>query len=165
MTARKAAGDSRRKHRSRPTPRWLREKKDLDAIAQRRTLMVLSVLSGEKPVTDAIEEAKISRGHYYELEDRALKAVLEAMEPGASPGRPPDTTSRMLQLEEKLQQLEADKRRLERLLLMTRKVLKPGPMKTTRGRPSVKAGKSDSPPSTAKSASVSPTSSSDPNIR
>ena len=35
--------------------------------------MILEVLSGEKPVTDAIEQAKISRGHYYQLEERALK--------------------------------------------------------------------------------------------
>jgi len=36
-----------------------------------------------------------------------------------------------LQQEQKLKELEADKRRLERLLSMTRKVLRPGPMKTT----------------------------------
>ena len=120
----------RRRHRPRPTPKWLKQKEELDEIAQRRTLMILEVLSGQKPVTDAIEQAKISRGHYYQLEERALKAILTAMEPGTSPGRPPETTTRLLQLEEKVKELEADKRRLERLLSMTRKVLRPGPMKS-----------------------------------
>src|SRR5256885_7910534 len=113
-----------RRHRSRPIPKWLLEKEELDQIAQRRTLMILSVLSGEKPVTDAIGEAKISRGHYYQLEERALEAILEAMEPGASAGRPVETTTRLLQMEEKIGELEATKRRLERLLQLTRKVLR-----------------------------------------
>src|SRR5438552_1953456 len=159
----------KRRHRSRPTPKWLQKQDELDAIAQRRTLMVLEVLSGQKPVTDAIAEAQISRGHYYQLEERALKAILEAMEPGASPGRAPEATTRLLQMEERVKQLEKEKRRLERLLSMTRKVLRPGPMKTSLGRPrSARAGKSDSVPSMqAKTsrASDSPISSSDPSIR
>jgi len=159
-----------RRHRPRPTPKWLKEKNELDEIAQRRTLMILEVLSGQKPVTDAIEEAQISSGHYYQLEERALKAILEAMEPGAGPGRPPETTTRLLQLEEKQKQLEADKRRLERLLSMTRKVLRPGPLKTALRRPrSARAGKSDSRPSTtlkaASQAGGSPISSSEPSSR
>ncbi len=158
-----------RRHRPRPTPRWLKEKKELDQIAQRRTLMLLEVLSGQTPVTDAIAQAQISRGHYYQLEERALQAILEAMEPGAGPGRPPETTSRLLQQEQKLKELEADKRRLERLLSMTRKVLRPGPMKTALGRPrSAKGGKNDSRPSTSPRSSAaggSPISSSEQNIR
>ena len=156
-----------RRHRPRPTPRWLKQKEELDEIAQRRTLMVLEVLSGEKPVTDAIEQAQISRGHYYQLEERALKAILTAMEPGTSPGRPPETTTRILQLEEKVKELEADKRRLERLLSMTRKVLRPGPMKSGRGRPSsAGAGRSASPLSTKTvHGNGSPISSSEPSTR
>jgi hypothetical protein len=160
---------AKRRHRPRPTPKWLKEKEELDEIAQRRTLMILEVLSGQKPVTDAIEQAKISRGHYYQLEERALKAILTAMEPGTSPGRPPETTTRLLQLEEKVKELEADKRRLERLLSMTRKVLRPGPMKSWPGRPSsAKDGRSASPLSSERKASHaanSPTSSSDPSTR
>jgi len=158
-----------RRHRARPTPKWLREKNELDEIAQRRTLMLLEVLSGQKPVTDAIAEAQISRGHYYQLEERALKAILEAMEPGAGPGRPPETTSRLLQQEQRLKELEADKRRLERLLSMTRKVLRPGPLKTALGRPrSANGGKSASRRSTSAKPSpsgASPTSSSEQSIR
>src|SRR5262245_41158938 len=49
-----------RRHRARPTPSWLLEQQDLDEIARRRCLMVLSVLSGETPVTDAITSSNIS---------------------------------------------------------------------------------------------------------
>jgi len=158
-----------RRHRPRPTPRWLKEKEELDEIAQRRTLMILEVLSGRRPVTDAIAEAQISRGHYYQLEERALRAILQAMEPGAAPGRPVETTALLLQQEERMKELEADKRRLERLLSMTRKVLRPGPMKTALGRPrSAKAGKSASLLSIAVKASAaggSPTSSSEQSTR
>jgi hypothetical protein len=160
----------KRKQRSRPTPKWLLQKQELDEIAKRRTLMVLDVLSGQLPVTEAIARAQISRGHYYQLEERALKAVLEAMEPGASPGRPPETTTRLLQLDERVRQLEAEKRRLERLLQLTRKALRPGPMKTTLGRPRLEGvGRRGSPASARTTQSshgpASPTSSSDPSTR
>src|SRR5438270_8570674 len=79
-----AAGGLRRKHRPRPTPKWLENSQELDAIARSRCLMVLSVLSGEKPVTDAIAETKISRGTYYQLEAKALNAMLAALNPIAS---------------------------------------------------------------------------------
>ncbi len=170
MTSESRRRGGSRRHRPRRTPQWLLKKEELDQIAQRRTLMILSVLSGETPVTDAIEQAQISRGHYYQLEERALKAILESMEPGASPGRPPETTTRLLQLEEKVKHLETDKRRLERLLTMTRKLLRPGPMKTASGRPrSAPAGKSalrgSRPAARMVPASGSPISSSDPSTR
>lgn len=156
----------KRKHRPRPMPRWLKKKGELDEIAQRRTLMVLEVLSGEKPVTDAVAEGQISRGFYYQLEERALKAILSAMEPGAQPGRPVETTKKILQLEERVKELEMDKRRLERLMSMTKKVLRRGPLTTGRGRPrSAKAGSSALPPLKASQGSSSPTSSSDLSTR
>ncbi len=62
--ARRPPSASPRKQRSRPTPRWLTKQPDLDAVARNRVLLVLSVLSGEKPVTTAIEEFQISRGFY-----------------------------------------------------------------------------------------------------
>ena len=155
-----------RKHRPRPMPRWLKKKGELDEIAQRRTLMVLEVLSGEKPVTDAVEEAQISRGFYYQLEERALKAILAAMEPGAQPGRPVEVTTKILQLEERVKELEMDKRRLERLMSMTKKVLRPRPLTTGRGRPrSAMGGSSGLPLSKASHAPSSPTSSSEERIR
>ena len=96
--------------------------------------MLLSVLSGEVSVSDAIEQAQISRGFYYDLEERALSAMLVALTPGgetlaASP------QARITQLEERCKKLEQDKRRSERLLLMTRRVIKPGSVKSVPGRP------------------------------
>jgi hypothetical protein len=130
----------RRRHRPRPTPAWLLEQQDLDEIARRRCLMVMSVLSGETPVTDAITSANISRQLYYQLEERALKAMLRALTPGTetAPITGPDPASlrRIAELEAKVHQLEQDKRRTDRLLYLTRKVVKTGPMTTGgRGRP------------------------------
>src|SRR5687767_7650661 len=73
-----------RRHRRRPVPRWLKSAKEVEAVARSRCLMLLSVLSGELPVTDAIVQAKISRATYYQLETRALQAMLAAMNPLAA---------------------------------------------------------------------------------
>jgi hypothetical protein len=121
----------RRALRTRPVPRWLTGRADLDQVAQRRCLLVLSVLSGEKPVTTAITELGISRPLYYQLETRALLAMLQALAPGASSASSPEEASpafRIADLEERVRNLEQDKRRLERLLFLTRKVLPPGPV-------------------------------------
>jgi hypothetical protein len=108
-------------------------------MARRRALMVLSVLSGEKAVTDAVEEANISRQLYYQLETKALHAMLRAMAPGAEPSGTPGADGylkRISELEEQVKRLQQDKRRHERLLFLTRKVVKKGPLSSeTRGRP------------------------------
>jgi hypothetical protein len=102
--------------------------------------MVLSVLSGEKPVSDAILEAKVSRGTYYQLETRALNAMLTALNPLASSS---DTgalelaaaTGTIAQLQERVARLEREKRRAERLLLLTRKSIRAPVTTRRRGRP------------------------------
>lgn len=129
---------SSRKRRSRPTPRWLKNKPDLDRIAQNRVMLVLSVLSGEKPVTSAIEEHQISRGFYYQLETKAINAMLLALAPGSDGDPSPDAmglAQRIKQLEEKVTRAEAAQRRAERLLFVQRKLTSSGPVKTQRGRP------------------------------
>jgi hypothetical protein len=123
------------RRRARPTPSWLNERQDLDEMARRRCLMVLSVLSGERPVTDAIEEAQISRGTYYQLEERALKAMLSALMPGGEHAPSESPAARIAELEARVATLEREKRRSERLLLLTRKLVKPGTMKSAPGRP------------------------------
>jgi len=142
--------DSRTKAtRSRPTPRWLTKKTDLDAVARNRVLMVLSVLSGAKPVTTAIAEAGISRGFYYQLETKAINAMLLALAPGSDGDSSPDAMGlhhRIKELEAKVARAEQDKRRAERLLYVQQKLIA-GPVKTGRGRPpkrtsSTKAGRS-----------------------
>jgi hypothetical protein len=150
----------RRTHRKRPTPKWLLCRQDLDEVARRRCLMVLSVLSGEKPVSDAIAEAKLSRGTYYHLEERAMQAMLRALSPLAGPDGTESlgmelALGQVKELEKKVVRLEQEKRRLERLLYMTRKVVKPGPLVVEgrrgrpRGRRSTRSGPSGSPASTA----------------
>jgi hypothetical protein len=133
--------DGRRALRTRPTPSWLLEQQDLDEMARRRCVLILSVLSGERPVTEAIEEAQMNRQTYYQLEEKALRAMLRAMTPGATETQTPNAEGpalrRIAELEAKVAKLEQDKRRGERLLLLTRKLVKPGKMTTgARGRPS-----------------------------
>jgi hypothetical protein len=132
--------DGRRSHRVRPTPSFLLEQQDLDDIARRRCLLILSVLSGQTPVTDAIAGTDLSRQLYYQLEERALRAMLRALTPGQESvpavGRDPQQARRIAELEGRLKELEQDKRRSERLLFLTRKVVSPGPLKSSRrGRP------------------------------
>lgn len=132
-----AAADKRRKARPRPVPKWLKDSANLDAIARSRCLMVLSVLSGEKPVTEAIREAKISRGTYYQLEVRALKAMLVALNPLATvrPASAPDlSATRIEALMGRIQRLEQGHRRDQRLLLLTRKSLQAPVTTGRRGR-------------------------------
>jgi len=147
-----------RAHRKRPTPKWLLSRQDVDEVARRRCLMLLSVLSGEKAVSDAIAEAKLSRGTYYHLEERAMQAMLRALSPLAGPDGTESlgmelALGQVKELEKKVGHLEQEKRRLERLLYMTRKVVKPGPLVVEgrrgrpRGRRSTPSGPSGSPAS------------------
>jgi hypothetical protein len=135
-----AAGERRRKGRCRPTPKWLMRRSDVDQVARSRCLLLLSVLSGEVPVTQAIGSAKISRATYYQWETRALRAMLAALNPlsGSAADGSADlsaATARIGQLQSALKRLEQDKRRSQRLLLLTRKLMRGGTLKSAhRGR-------------------------------
>jgi hypothetical protein len=112
-------------------PRWLTGRKDLDQVAQRRALLILSVLSGHTPVTTAIAEHGISRPLYYQLETKALVGMMRALVPGANAASSPDDATPMQQiveLEEKVARLEQENRRLDRLLFFAKKVLPSGPL-------------------------------------
>lgn len=133
------ADDRRRRPRRHTLPRWLKNGADLDAIARSRCLMMLSVISGEVPVTTAIAQAKISRATYYKLETRALNAMLAAMNPlagQATDGRADLSAAshRIAELEDRIKGLERDKRRAERLWLLTRRTLKAPVVSGRRGR-------------------------------
>ncbi len=140
MKSKKAATpqtDACTRRRKRPVPSWLSNNKDLHEMARRRCLLVLSVLSGEKPVTRAIEEAQISRPLYYDLESRALRAMLQALTPqqlASEQAGAMTPAQRIAELEAKVARLERDKRRAERLLLLTRHLVKSGPLTTGAGR-------------------------------
>ncbi len=123
--------DRRREPRPRSTPRWLSGRTDLDQVAQRRTMMILSVLSGHTPVTTAISEHGISRPLYYQLETKGLVGMMRALVPGANASANPDEVTPMKQiadLEDKVAHLERENRRLERLLFLAKKVLPTGPV-------------------------------------
>lgn len=121
----------RRAERKRGVPRWLTGRKDLDEVAQRRTILILSVLSGHTPVTTAITEHGISRPLYYQLETKALVGMMRALVPGSNAASSPDEATPMRQiveLEAKVTKLEQENRRLERLLFFAKKVLPAGPV-------------------------------------
>lgn len=130
-TAKTTKTDRRQSPRRRGVPRWLTGRKDLDQVAQRRTLLILSVLSGHTPVTTAIAEHGISRPLYYQLETKGLVGMMRALIPGSNAAVSPDDATPMRQLvelEEKVARLEQEKRRLERLLFFAKKVLPEGPV-------------------------------------
>jgi hypothetical protein len=124
--------------------------KEIEQIAQARCLMVLSVLSGEKPVTDAIAEAGISRASYYQMETRALNAMLRALGPVSGPeGTQTSPVRQIAALEEKVKELERARRRTQRLLLMTRRVIRAPEKRTSstrRGRGPSPASRTKRPP-------------------
>jgi len=143
-----SATSSTRARRSRPTPKWLTGRTDLDELAKRRCLMILSVLSGERPVSDVLEEQGISRGTYYNMEQRALEAMLAALIP-LTPGETSELPSaspakRIVELEAKVAKLERDKRRHDRLLFLTKSVMQSGSVKSAAGRPTKKKRRSSS---------------------
>jgi len=144
--SRRRRGRGSRRHRPRPTPRWLLKSEEIDKIAQQRCLMVLNVLSGETPVSDAIQAAGISRGTYYQLETRALSAMLRALGPLANAeGLETSPVRQIAVLEAKVKELERANRRGQRLLLMTRRVIQTRERRTastrTGGSPSTISAK------------------------
>ena len=128
--------EAARKRRSRRAPKWLQPTDGLDAVARRRCLLVLSVLSGETPVSDAIEEARISRGTYYKLETRALRGMLQALNPLSTwSGKERLARERIGALEAKLARSEQERRRLQRLLRLVRLSIRAPVTTGRRGRP------------------------------
>lgn len=122
-----------RKPPPRRLPKWL-DSKQLEAVARSRCLMLLSVLSGESSVSQAIRTTSISRATYYQLETRALRAMLAVLNPhaeNASLTPLAAAQSRIARLERQVQCLEQEKRRTQRLLLLTRKSMR---TPLTRGR-------------------------------
>ena len=120
-------------------PKWLSNSEGLDAIARSRCLMVLSVLSGEKTVSDVIAETRISRGTYYQLETRALSAMLTGLNPLGSVTQKgsvelSEAQARIEALQGRVERLEQDKRRTQRLLLLTRKSIRAPVTTGRRGR-------------------------------
>jgi len=71
----------RHRRTSHNMPLWLMQPSEQQAIAQRRTLMILSVLAGQSSVQEVIEQEQVSRTFYYQLEDRGLAGMMKALSP------------------------------------------------------------------------------------
>ena len=128
----------RRSHHN--LPLWLMQPNEQQAIARSRTLMILSVLAGQKSVKEAIEEQKVSRVFYYQLEDRALHGMLRALSPrvmGVSSEHRELMVARaqIRALSQRVKHLTQRKRSAERLLRMLLKSNQARVTTRRRGRP------------------------------
>jgi transposase len=89
----------------------LNEPQDPKALARQR--VILEVLAGRMNVTQAALELGVSRKTFYEWQDRALCAMLTALQdrPGGRPPKPVDPEKEQLQAS--LQVMEKDRLVLE----------------------------------------------------
>jgi hypothetical protein len=76
-----------------------------------RARVFLSASVGEVPVTKACEQLGITRQRFYELEERALTAFLEALEPKPA-GRPPKEPDPTVPLQRQIDKLEKENQKL-----------------------------------------------------
>ena len=130
----------RRRQRGACLPKWLLNPAEAQSIAHGRCLMVLSVLSGQKSVSEAIAEQKIARALYYQLEDRALKGMVQALSPAKSAWASERrelcrAQARIREQSGRLALLTQRKRSLERLLAMVMKTSRVSLDTRRRGRP------------------------------
>jgi hypothetical protein len=130
----------RHRRTSHNLPLWLMQPTESQAIAQRRTLMILSVLAGQKSVQEVIEEERVSRTFYYQLEDRGLEGMLQALSPrieGVTSEHRELTQARerLRRMNEQVKLLTQRKRSAERLLRLLIKSNQARVTTERRGRP------------------------------
>jgi transposase len=85
-------------------------------LARERAAVILEVRSGKLTATEGAERLGISRKTYYEWEDRALKAMAEALE-NQAPGRPPTL------LDPEKEELQGKVKELEKKLYLAEKTI------------------------------------------
>jgi hypothetical protein len=110
------------------------------AIAQRRCLMILAVLAGQKSVQEVIEEEHVSRTFYYQLEDRGLAGMMKALSPRVEGVRSEhrelsQAREQIRTLTERMKSLTQRKRSAERLLRLLIKSNHARVSTERRGRP------------------------------
>jgi len=86
-----------------------------------RGRVFLSASVGEISVSEACEKLGITRQRYYELEDRAVEAFLNALEP-KEPGRPKKPDDPTAPLIQKIEQLEKENQKLWLYVKVLRKL-------------------------------------------
>jgi hypothetical protein len=85
------------------------KKRELGERERGRLFLAASV--GEITVTEACRKLGISRQRFYELEDRAVRAFLEALEPKAA-GRPRKKKDSKAKEKGRIEELEKENQRL-----------------------------------------------------
>ena len=85
-------------------------------LARERAAIILQVRSGALTVTEGAERLGVSRKTYYEWEDRALKAMAEALE-NQAPGRP------SIPLDPEKEELQGKVKELEKKLYLAEKTI------------------------------------------
>jgi len=131
----------RRRRSPRPHwPRWLSSPAGQQQMARARCLMILSVLAGQKTVSEAIADSKITRALYYQLEMKALHGMMTALDPlSNTPMNEREELTlmraRLKALGLQVKQLTQRKRSAERLLQLVLKSNRTPLKSPHRGRP------------------------------
>jgi hypothetical protein len=100
-----------------------------DEAAKKRVWTLLQVLSGQMGVGEAAKAAQISLPRYYQLEKKALAAMLLALSPTAGRGQPME---RLEKLQRRSEDLEQENARQRQLLRMAKRLW--GPLAETEAR-------------------------------
>jgi transposase len=98
----------------------------MKAQARQRAALILQVQAGQITASEAARQLGMSRKTYYQWEQRALKGMMQGLQPG-QPGRPSTQPSReVAQLRRKVQELE---QKLEKTGELARFLEKAGDLK------------------------------------
>jgi hypothetical protein len=104
-----------------------------DKEAKGKVAMVLSILAGERSISEACREMGLQPLSYYRLEERMLRSMLATAKMPARRGRQKDPLAESSELVSETEELRREHRRLQSLMRVTRK-LAAGP-KRGPGRP------------------------------
>lgn len=112
-------------------------------LERRRAMLILEVLAGIKGAGAAAEELGIALAGYYQLEDRAVKGLVEACRPKV-PGPRRDYAREVEELTEERDRLKAENARYQALVRASQVTVgldpdKPRKVKRRNRRPSVRA--------------------------
>ena len=108
-----------------------------DETAKKRVWALLQVLSGQMGVTEAAKAAVISVPRYYQLEKKALGAMLLALSPMQGRGQPME---RLEKLQKQSEVLQEENARQKQLLRMARRLWGPMAESEVRKRKDEQAG-------------------------
>lgn len=96
-----------------------------DAAAKAKVAAVLAVLSGEKAISEVCRETGLQPLQYYKLETRLVEAMVATAGMPSSGRRRRSPVAEAATLAEKTEQLRQEHRRMQCLLRVSRKLLRP----------------------------------------